>query len=44
MRGEILGVERCRYWGDDEKLVIVSAVVLGGATVTQVVDCRRDLT
>jgi transposase len=36
MRGEILGVERRRYWGDDEKLSIVSAVGVGGATVTQV--------
>ena len=36
MRGEILGVERRRYWGDDEKLAIVSAVGVGGATVTQV--------
>jgi len=26
MRGEILGVERRRHWGDDEKLAIVSAV------------------
>ncbi|PZX35815.1 transposase [Roseinatronobacter thiooxidans] len=36
MRGEILGVERRRYWGDDEKLAIVSAVGVGGATVTQI--------
>ena len=36
MRGEILGVERRRYWGDDEKLAIVSAVGVGGATVTHV--------
>jgi transposase len=36
MRGEILGVERRRYWGDDAKLAIVSAVGVGGATVTQV--------
>ena len=36
MRGEILGVERRRYWGDDEKLAVVSEVGVGGATVTQV--------
>jgi transposase len=43
MRGEILGVERRRYWGDDEKLAIVSSVGLGGATVTQVAQ-RHDVT
>jgi transposase len=43
MRGEILGVERRRYWGDDEKLSIVSAVGVGGATVTQVAQ-RHDVT
>ena len=43
MRGEILGVERRRYWGDDEKLAIVSAVGVGGATVTQVAQ-RHDVT
>jgi transposase len=36
MRGEILGVERRRRWDDDDKLAIVSAVGVGGATVTQV--------
>ena len=43
MRGEILGVERRRYWGDNEKLAIVSAVGVGGATVTQVAQ-RHDVT
>lgn len=43
MRGEILGVERRRYWGDDEKLAIVSSVGVGGATVTQVAQ-RHDVT
>jgi len=43
MRGEILGVERRRYWGDDEKLAIVSAVGVDGATVTQVAQ-RHDVT
>jgi transposase len=36
MRGEVLGVERRRRWGDEDKLAIVSAVGVGGATVTQV--------
>ena len=36
MRGEILGVERRRFWHDDEKLEIVTSVGIGGATVTQV--------
>lgn len=43
MRGEILGVERRRNWGDDEKLAIVSAVGVAGATVTQVAQ-RHDVT
>jgi transposase len=43
MRGEILGVERRRNWGDDEKLAIVSVVGVGGATVTQVAQ-RHDVT
>jgi transposase len=43
MRGEILGVERRRYWGDDEKLAIVSSVGVGGASVTQVAQ-RHDVT
>lgn len=36
MRGEILGVERRRFWHDDEKLEIVMSVGVGGASVTQV--------
>ncbi len=36
MRGEILGVERRRFWRDEDKLEIVMAVGIGGATVTQV--------
>lgn len=36
MRGEILGVERRRRWGDDDKLAIVGSVGVDGATVTQV--------
>jgi transposase len=36
MRGEVLGVERRRRWSDEVKLAIVSAVGIGGATVTQV--------
>lgn len=36
MRGEILGVERRRRWRDEEKLKIVLAVGVGGATLTQV--------
>ena len=43
MRGEMLGVERRRNWRNDEKLVIVSAVGVGGATVTQVAQ-RHDVT
>ena len=43
MRGEILGIERRRRWDDDEKLAIVSAVGVGGATVTQVAQ-RHDVT
>jgi transposase len=43
MRGEILGIERRRRWDDEEKLAIVSAVGLGGATVTQVAQ-RHDVT
>lgn len=41
MRGEILGIERRRRWDDDEKLAIVSAVGVGGATVTQVAQCHE---
>jgi transposase len=43
MRGEILGGERRRRWGDDEKLAIVSAVGVGGVTVTQVAQ-RHEVT
>jgi len=43
MRGEILGVERRRRWDDDEKLAIVSAVGVGGVTVTQVAQ-RHEVT
>ena len=43
MRGEILGVERRRNWGDDKKLAIVSSVGVGGASVTQVAQ-RHDVT
>ena len=43
MRGELLGIERRRRWDDDEKLAMVSAVGVGGATVTQVAQ-RHDVT
>jgi transposase len=43
MLGEILGIERRRRWDDDEKLAIVSAVGVGGTTVTQVAQ-RHDVT
>ena len=43
MRGEVLGLERRRRWRDEEKLAIVSAVDVGGATVTQVAQ-RHDVT
>ena len=43
MRGEVLGVERRRRWGDEVKLVIVSAVGIDGATVTQVAQ-RHEVT
>ncbi len=36
MRGEILGVERRRFWHDEDKLEIVMSVDVGGASVTQV--------
>jgi transposase len=35
MRGEILGLERRRFWRDEEKLEIIMSVGVGGATVTQ---------
>ena len=43
MRGEILGVERRRFWGDEVKLEIVTSVGIGGATVTQVAQ-RHEVT
>lgn len=43
MRGDILGLERRRRWGDDEKLKIVLSVGVDGATVTQVAQ-RHDVT
>ncbi|MDR9429015.1 MAG: transposase [Salibaculum sp.] len=43
MRGEILGIERRRRWSDQDKLLIVSAVGIDGATVTQVAQ-RNDVT
>ena len=43
MRGEVLGVERRRRWDDEEKLSIVSAVGIDGATVTQVAQ-RHEVT
>lgn len=43
MRGEVLGVERRRRWDDEEKLSIVSAVGVDGATVTQVAQ-RHEVT
>jgi transposase len=36
MRGQILGVERRRFWYDDDKLEIVMSVGVSGASVTQV--------
>jgi transposase len=36
MRDQILGVERRRFWHDDDKLEIVMSVGVGGASVTQV--------
>ena len=43
MRGEVPGVERRRRWDDEMKPVIVSAVGIGGATVTQVAQ-RHEVT
>ena len=43
MRGEVLGIERRRRWSDQEKLAVVSAVGVGGATVTQI-SHRHDVT
>ena len=36
MRGEILGMERRRFWRDEDKLEIIMSVGVGGATVTYV--------
>lgn len=36
MKGEILGMERRRRWSDGEKLAILAAVGVNGATVTEV--------
>ena len=36
MRGAILGVERQRFWRDEDKFEIVMSVGINGATVTQV--------
>ena len=43
MRGEVLGAERRRRWGDEVKLSIVNAVGIDGATVTQVAQ-RHEVT
>lgn len=43
MRGDILGLERRRRWGDEEKFEIVLSVGVGGATVTQVAQ-RQEVT
>jgi transposase len=43
MRGEILGLERRRFWHDKDKLEIVTSVGIGGATVTQVAQ-RHEIT
>ncbi len=43
MRGEVLGLERRRFWHDEDKLEIVTSVGIGGATVTQVAQ-RHEIT
>ncbi|MDP1667440.1 IS66-like element accessory protein TnpA [Phaeovulum sp.] len=43
MRGDILGLERRRRWGEEEKLGIVLSVGVEGASVTQVAQ-RHDVT
>lgn len=43
MRGEVLGLERRRFWRDEDKLEIVMSVGVGGATVTQVAQ-RHEIT
>lgn len=41
MRGEVLGVERRRRWGDELKLAIVKPVVIDSTTVTQAAVARQ---
>ncbi|MFU8866203.1 MAG: transposase [Rhodobacterales bacterium] len=43
MRGEILGLERRRFWRNEDKLEIILSVEVGGATVTQVAQ-RHEVT
>ena len=43
MRAEILGRERRRRWTDEQKLEIIGAVGVNGATLTDVARCH-DLT
>jgi transposase len=43
MRGEILGLERRRFWRDDDKLEIITSVGISRATVTQVAQ-RHEVT
>jgi len=43
MRGEVLGLERRRFWHDEDKLEIITSVGIGGATVTQVAQ-RHEVT
>lgn len=43
MRGELLGLERRRFWCDEDKLEIVMSVGVGGASVTQIAQ-RHEIT
>jgi len=43
MRDEILGLERRRFWRDEDKLEIVMSVGISGATMTQVAQ-RHEVT
>ena len=43
MRGEILGLERRRFWRAEDKLEIVLSVGIDGSTVTQVAQ-RHEVT
>ncbi|MEO8245282.1 MAG: transposase [bacterium] len=43
MRGEILGLERRRFWRDEDKLEIITSVGISRATVTQVAQ-RHEVT